>query len=571
MNAKPPLGPRRFDFDLLSDNDFELLVYLVVLLEHADAIRLRAPDYGADAALPIADGSYERCWQSKRFTKQVSWPQCKGSLDAAVGAYAMPRYTFCFARDLTGPQQKLFTQHLVARHQGISVDWWGASKLTSYLLGSEQGGRIEAHFYGDPALDTEAFMRALRSGGELTTGADAVARLSEIGDFFESRDPFFTYTLTSRTPSIAGDVPTSPGAVMAVEIFTGEDRAVRIEALPRNRAALDRMPRSQLQFPNTPEGQADDTKFRRALFTGGDVTFSQVDVRFENLPAGLEAFKPREGSMELRIRAERRRPLQWDATLRVRTDRGEASIDVDLRPVDPPPEGWDSALSATSDGLTTTFLLRWLDDRGQAATEWTYKPSRGSLSGQANALALLDAAYGSGTITIEERTGGERRFAHTLDPREPNEMIGIARQLLDDLHTIENWTGEPIELPDDWTALDYDGLAEAATALRTGEMSATPRTTLRVPREELERVSDEPFEVWVMYAYGLFLFGAEHRLGFLSGGFEGRVGRSELVYENDNELIELDIVPFDESATVVFTLTRDDPQKAADPSVDVPV
>jgi predicted dienelactone hydrolase len=68
--APEPLGPRRLNFVDLHEDDFEELAYLVILLDHPNAIRLHAPDDGADAA--EFDGSaYTRCWQSKRFTGSV--------------------------------------------------------------------------------------------------------------------------------------------------------------------------------------------------------------------------------------------------------------------------------------------------------------------------------------------------------------------------------------------------------------------------------------------------------------------------------------------------------------------
>jgi hypothetical protein len=49
--VEEPLGPRRLDFGVLSDDDFELLCYLIVVVEFPAAVRLRAPDRGADSAL----------------------------------------------------------------------------------------------------------------------------------------------------------------------------------------------------------------------------------------------------------------------------------------------------------------------------------------------------------------------------------------------------------------------------------------------------------------------------------------------------------------------------------------
>ena len=50
------MGPPRFDFTDLEDEDFELLCFLVVLLDFPDAERLRPPDDGADAGLEGTPG-----------------------------------------------------------------------------------------------------------------------------------------------------------------------------------------------------------------------------------------------------------------------------------------------------------------------------------------------------------------------------------------------------------------------------------------------------------------------------------------------------------------------------------
>ena len=62
------MGPPRFDFTDLEDEDFELLCFLVVLLDFPDAERLRPPDHGADAGLEGTPGNYLRCWQFKSYS-----------------------------------------------------------------------------------------------------------------------------------------------------------------------------------------------------------------------------------------------------------------------------------------------------------------------------------------------------------------------------------------------------------------------------------------------------------------------------------------------------------------------
>jgi hypothetical protein len=215
MAMEKPLGPRRLDFGALTDDDFEVLSYLVVLLEFRDAVRLRAPDLGADSALPAgANRTYKRCWQAKRFTGHVHWGQCVGSLDAAIANYKMPHYTFCFARDLTGGQEEQFKKRLARR--GVKVDYWGASRILGTLLGSTQGERIANHFYPDPTRNAAALMQAFRAGGALDTGADAAERLTAVADWLASHDPFFAYPSYERETGMAG-ASLTPGAVIAIE------------------------------------------------------------------------------------------------------------------------------------------------------------------------------------------------------------------------------------------------------------------------------------------------------------------------------------------------------------------
>lgn len=215
--AEQPLGPRRLDFTVLSDDDFELLSYLVVLMEFPGAVRFHAPDRGADSALPEGESrACRRCWQAKRFTGHIHWGQCRASLDAAVTRYQMPHYTFCFARDLTGHQEQSFKKQLVRRHKGVTVDYWNASRLVGALVRSEQGKRIAKYFYGDPQQNTEALMQAIRAQGPLETGADVTDRLRAVAEWLATHDPFFSYPMSARETRIAGPGIT-PGAVIAIE------------------------------------------------------------------------------------------------------------------------------------------------------------------------------------------------------------------------------------------------------------------------------------------------------------------------------------------------------------------
>lgn len=559
MSSLEPLGPQRLNFEGLHDEDFEELVYLVILLNDPEAVRVRAPDFGADAALPNDAGGYARCWQAKRFTGSIAWGQCEESLDRAVEHYpGITHYTFCFARDLTGKQEKLFEAHLRARHKGVKVEWWGASRLTKFLLDSKQGQRIQGRFLGDSRADAAAVMAALRAGGALETGADAAERLRAIGDFFESSDPYFAYVATTRPISITAGQ--TPGAVMSVEITSGEQN-VRIDAVPRNQGALDRLPRGRLLFPDTPAGQAEIEKFERALIVGGEATLQGAAMEFEMLPAAFEELAPAAGEpLEITITAEPRRPAPWDARIHVITDRGDAEIDLDLRPVDPP-QGWDGSLVGESGGLTLTLLFRIKDGRGQVGTHWNFRAHPDGLAAQARALAVFDAVHGDGTISIRDRDGGAREIVDVLKAQPTNERLASGKSLIDALVLIEEWSGTPISLPDEIDAPELQAIAEVAHIIRTGRSRMDfKQVQVHASPAERDEYGKAPIQLGMAMEFAVDLFGVEHRLGFLSGTMQGKVERVETNECETDELPLVTLVPADEaSAHPTFELTRDRP------------
>ena len=197
--------------------------------------------------------------------------------------------------------------------------------------------------------------------------------------------------------------------------------------------------------------------------------------------------------MDVKIQAEKRPPRPWDATARLQTDRGDVHLDVNLLPVDPPAD-WDGALAGTANGLTMTLLLRMRDGRGQSRVNWSFSAGAGTVNEQAALLSLIDAAHGAGTFSIEERlrrpgdSGGGRRFISTLQGQVPDPRIVVARKLLDDLRVIEDWTGEPYELPEDWPSQDFENVSEVAEMIRRGERRGSPTASLRVPPAQLDEM-----------------------------------------------------------------------------------
>jgi hypothetical protein len=512
MAPEKPLGVRRLDFGVLSDDDFELLCYLVVLLEFPDAVRLRRPDLGADSALPCgAERAYTRCWQAKRFTGHVHWGQCVDSLNAAVGHYKMPHYTFCFARDLTGGQETQFKKRMVGLHSLVTVDHWGASRLLGALLGSPQGERIVNHFYPDPARNAHALMQAIRAGGALETGADAAERLTAVAEWLASNDPFFSYPTHTRETGLAGPGLT-PGAVIAIEEI-GPNVTQRIEAVPRNEAAIDEYgPAGTLLFETSEEGRRALDAFQRAFATRETVTISEgVGLRFDRLPPLMQPHLSEEPMHGLEITigpGEPGPPSRWPARLITRSDTGKAQIDIDLEPRQAP-DGWHGALEGSRGGLTATLLFQRTPTPG-VKFNFSFSPdSSQPIADQLAAASTLVALHGKGELEILA-TDGSRPDPLLLDfdRRELPEFFLVFHRLLTDVHLLAEWGGITITLPHTISRDEMRSIAEAAYIVRERKSGTTfDQVTLELPAEQyksFERGVPGPLRVEMPLSFALF-------------------------------------------------------------------
>lgn len=191
--------PTPFPFRSLTDDEFDVLVYLLAQVDDPKVARLRAPDGGLDTVRPSDTDPLVAGWgiQAKLHREHIKWPNCKQSLDRAVSIWGATRVTFAFPRDLTKNHHQLFHKHLSRRHPGITVDCWGESKLTGLLLASPVGRGIAKRFFHaeDPA---DLVDRALRAGGPPRTAADLLDRETVTAEFLSRADPHFDWVSTKR-------------------------------------------------------------------------------------------------------------------------------------------------------------------------------------------------------------------------------------------------------------------------------------------------------------------------------------------------------------------------------------
>jgi hypothetical protein len=98
-----------------------------------------------------------------------------------------------------------------------------------------------------------------------------------------------------------------------------------------------------LLFETTEEGRRAFEAFQRAFETGEQVTISQgVGLRFDRLPPLMQPHVSDEPMDRVEITigpSEPAPPRRWPARLVTQSDAGDAQIDIDLEPVQPP-ESW---------------------------------------------------------------------------------------------------------------------------------------------------------------------------------------------------------------------------------------
>jgi hypothetical protein len=474
MPARDPKHPVPFPFGSLTDNDFDLLVYLLAQAADPKVAKLRAPDGGLDTVLPSDADPLVASWgiQAKLHRQQIKWPDCKRSLERAVDVWQARRVTFAFPRDLTVGQHKLFHKHLTAQYPDVALDWWGASKLTSLLLESPAGRGIAKRFFHveDPA---DLADRAIRAGGPLRTAEDLLEREAVTGEFLRSADPNFDWVATKRTRS-KDRLAHTPGAVMRLEFGKGDQELIA-DAIPRSATALEHFaPRGALVFPDEAEWKRARELLEAVGSEGGRADLGTATVRLERIPAPFDELLREDMHGNISVRG--RRPVPpWAATVSLDTDEGTESLDIDLVPEEPEDE-WDAKLVGRRHGVSIELRFVWSHSKrsGELNVTWHFTRATGAAPERAEVLAFVIALHGTGTFEIRDRE--EQRpslTASTVPAAVPNDLRYLQR-VYEDLATIQRFAGATFgPPPDETTYEEAQGLAWLAQALLAGGYDGT--------------------------------------------------------------------------------------------------
>lgn len=492
-----------FNYLDLHDEEFEELTFLLGHLEEPELVRPANPDHGLDGVVLGKNGApAPRGLQAKHFTRAISWPQCRKSLDDAVANYRVEHVTFTFPFDLTGRQIPKFKEELGDRHPGITVDFWGASQLTAKLLGSGTGERIARHIFGDD--EYERMARLIRAGRDLDSGGQAVSVLGATSDLMRG-DPYFDYSAGTRPASVPGQPP-AKGVVMRVEV-SDEHGVHHIDAYATPAAiAANRLPKGTMQIA----GKDSISRFQDFLRTGGRLELEGVRVTWDDRPKYLEELLGRdveEGSIVLESLPVRRIRVEFDTTT------GQFLIDFEMRPTRPP-QGWEFALTGERGGMTMQMVMRRRGTGGEMNLNWKWRMEGAHSAAELlEGLRVIAAARGKGQVRIVDPDSG-KVLSRASSPEQPvDERLNVYVEVLENIATLEEWLGEAIEVPEEISGNDAAAVDHAVKLIAGIESSWTDmKFTLDDEPGTLKRLS-EGGVLQVRRELSLNLFGRRYDLG----------------------------------------------------------
>lgn len=517
MSADAPLGPREFDLAALAPDRFQELVYLLAHAVELNTVPVKAKDQGLDARLPGARGRDTlRGWQAKRYTKGINWTECEESVRRAQAFWRPRHITFCFALDLSAKDQAHFESRLVRRFPHLRLDYWSGSELQRLMRDTEAGQRAANYLFGDRAGDEAALRRAIATGGELTTGPQAIERIAAIHEFMHS-DPHFRYGLNLREPETP-EAPPAPGTFLSVEVATSGG-TVRIDASERHPGALpEHGPEGALVFSDDEPGRRAAEQIERLLREGGQARIeSGLGIRMNRVPPALQGLLPTEtehgvieiSALPLEPLPEFRQPVLLAC--------GGTEALIELVSVDPPEE-WSGALAGGLGGLEVFFLIRGpAADRIESHFDWRWRAGVGTTLEQLLACEVMIAALERSTVELRDPRDDRVVVAGTMEEASDDaELEGLRgrRELLALLGELEAWTGEQLEPPVEWSEGDVGALQFAVGRIRRPVEDVTwTRQRLTVNDPKLPEDLEQPHQLATVRPIGIRLFDREVWIG----------------------------------------------------------
>jgi hypothetical protein len=563
VSGEQALSPRRFDFASQTPEEFEELCFDVVRLQFPNAVRLGAPDHGLDCLVGTPEGAADRGWQAKRFTGNISWSQCRQSLERAITRHNPRHVTFCFARDLTAQQHELFARNLAAAHTERTIDYWGASELAA-RLNTEEGRLVARRFFGDPRGDADRLARAVRGGGSLDTVEDVLERQSALGEHLAGQDPYFFYQ-TSVRESDAPDTPPAPGTAVSLERLR-EGIVARIDVQPRTPDALvAHGPAGRLIFPDDDDGQRALEEFQRLRERGGQLELDRgIRIAFDRLPPGLaSAVRDYDDPMGGKVIVTQRGAGALDVIVRARKDTEVvAEFALSLEPDGMRGADGEAVVRGRFGGLEVAIRLWPPDSSKGASLTWRYASDRSPAAQQRDALRFVTAVTHGAIVEVASSDDGRVVMSMRADETERDPWVEQMLHLFETLVHVEAMNGIVFDVPPEFDESTVRTLLEARRMLTDRGAAVSWRDfTLVIRPEALSKlVSGGP--LFITEEVEAHILGRDVRIGRRELEFtEYRVGSTEPLGDDADADLRVTFVPADgESQTIWMRLVpADDP------------
>jgi hypothetical protein len=236
--------------------EFERLIFDLVVADEPRAVKPKPPDSGADVLVPATADGRAVVYQVKHYPNRINWDQCEGSMKAAL-SFKPERVVFVFPKDLQATEHKTFERRLVKPNPGVEVRSWTLSTIRDRL---QRDTEVRIRYFGqDQAALLESFVQT-------TKDESAIDRAFRLEEDFGAEDADFDYTVELGRKLPKAEPAVDSGAFVTVEYQRGEQR-LRLTAEPRDK---NQPPSALWQFHDDEEGQEARLKAMREVGRGDE-------------------------------------------------------------------------------------------------------------------------------------------------------------------------------------------------------------------------------------------------------------------------------------------------------------
>ncbi len=381
----------------------------------------------------------------------------------------------------------------------VEVDFWGASQLTSKLIGSDDGRRIARHIFGDE--DTERLERLIRAHQNVDDGAQALEAFGAGADLLDN-DPYFVYAVGARP----GDLPAPPptqGSVIRMEVID-EHGARHVDAVARPGTNKDQLPQGRLVL----EGEEAIERWQRFQSVGGEIAFEDVGFQFDKLPKHLAPLWEgmERGKVVVRASERPRRSI----LVEVEGENGNFSAEVQLGPA-APKKGWEHAVAGSVGTAEMTINSRRRGDGGEAKIDWSWGSGRGSNGEQLRSLQFLRAVSGEGSVSLMDPESRDIFLKGSTPDIAFDEDMAALTTVYEDVVALEDWLTITIEVPDEISASDANALRQIGGLIEGIEGPWQGASFVLGPAGP-KQIQDEGV-LQVRQEMGALVFGREYQFG----------------------------------------------------------